>query len=218
MPIGNLFKRLVFATQYGEPNFLFSSELNGDVEDHLQARPGRAGRGGRTVPDHRHQAVPGGRRRPDPLDRRRLHHRDELPVRAEASALRRDQQLAGRAGCDAQVDEQVSYIRNSVKATVDAYTATVKLYDVDATDPILKAWEGVFPGLITPGSEVSPELQAHFRYPQDLFEVQRSLLAKYQVSNGTEFYQTLRLLAGAERPDRRRQRRPAPRSRRTTCR
>ena len=93
-------------------------------------------------------------------------------------------------GALAQVSDQVSYIRNSVKATVDAYTGEVKLYDVDPTDPILKAWEGVFPGLITPGDQVSEQLQAHFRYPQDLFEVQRSLLAKYQVTNGTEFYQT----------------------------
>src|SRR3954469_19189684 len=80
-------------------------------------------------------------------------------------------------------DKQVSYIRNSVKATVDAYDGTVTLYAQDESDPVLKAWMSVFPGTVKPKSDISPELQAHLRYPEDLFKVQRALLAKYHVND-----------------------------------
>ncbi|WP_186008783.1 UPF0182 family protein, partial [Planococcus maritimus] len=78
-------------------------------------------------------------------------------------------------------DKQVSYIRNSVKATVDAYDGTVTLYAQDENDPVLKAWMDVFPGTVKPKADITPELQAHLRYPEDLFKVQRALLAKYHV-------------------------------------
>ena len=77
-----------------------------------------------------------------------------------------------------------------MKATVDAYDGTVTLYAVDEQDPVLKAWEGVFPGLVKPNSDVSQDLRAHFRYPQDLFEVQRSLLVRYHVSDPVDFFQS----------------------------
>jgi uncharacterized membrane protein (UPF0182 family) len=85
-------------------------------------------------------------------------------------------------------DKQVSYIRNSVKATVDAYDGTVTLYAQDESDPVLQAWEKVFPGTVKPKSDISPELQAHLRYPEDLFKVQRALLARYHVDNPITFF------------------------------
>jgi uncharacterized membrane protein (UPF0182 family) len=91
-------------------------------------------------------------------------------------------------GVRKQPNTQINYIRNSVKATVDAYTGQVKLYSVDDNDPVLKAWEGVFPGTVRPSSEISPSLRAHFRYPEDLFKVQRDLLSRYHVTNPQEFY------------------------------
>nr|WP_221217976.1 MULTISPECIES: UPF0182 family protein [unclassified Mycolicibacterium] len=87
-------------------------------------------------------------------------------------------------------DKQVSYIRNSVKATVDAYDGTVTLYAQDETDPVLKAWMAVFPGTVKPKSEISPDLAAHLRYPEDLFKVQRMLLAKYHVDDPVTFFST----------------------------
>ena len=87
-------------------------------------------------------------------------------------------------------DKQVSYIRNSVKATVDAYDGTVTLYAQDETDPVLQAWEKVFPGTVKPRSDISPELAAHLRYPEDLFKVQRALLAKYHVDDPVTFFST----------------------------
>jgi uncharacterized membrane protein (UPF0182 family) len=87
-------------------------------------------------------------------------------------------------------DKRVSYIRNSVKATVDAYDGTVSLYQQDEQDPVLKAWMRVFPGTVKPKSDISPELAEHLRYPEDLFKVQRMLLAKYHVNDPVTFFST----------------------------
>ncbi|MCD7439144.1 UPF0182 family protein [Streptomyces lincolnensis] len=82
---------------------------------------------------------------------------------------------------------QVNYIRNSVKATVDAYTGQVKLYQWDTKDPVLKTWMKAFPGTVEPRSDISDALMAHLRYPQDLFKVQRELLSRYHVEDATTF-------------------------------
>ena len=85
-------------------------------------------------------------------------------------------------------DEKVSYIRNSVKATVDAYDGTVDLYAFDESDPVLQTWMKALPDIVQPESEISEELRDHFRYPEDLFKVQRELLAKYQVDDPGQFF------------------------------
>ncbi|HZF89752.1 UPF0182 family protein [Streptomyces sp.] len=82
---------------------------------------------------------------------------------------------------------QVNYIRNSVKATVDAYTGEVKLYQWDTQDPVLKTWMKAFPDTVEPKGAISEELMAHLRYPQDLFKVQRELLTRYHVKDATTF-------------------------------
>ncbi|WP_345623566.1 UPF0182 family protein [Streptomyces ziwulingensis] len=82
---------------------------------------------------------------------------------------------------------QVNYIRNSVKATVDAYTGDVKLYQWDTKDPVLKTWMKAFPGTVESKSKISGDLMAHLRYPQDLFKVQRELLTRYHVKDAETF-------------------------------
>ncbi|MFJ2160017.1 UPF0182 family protein [Streptomyces sp. NPDC087856] len=82
---------------------------------------------------------------------------------------------------------QVNYIRNSVKATVDAYTGQVKLYQWDTKDPVLKTWMKAFPGTVKPKADISSALMAHLRYPQDLFKVQRELLTRYHVTDAQTF-------------------------------
>ncbi|MET8679160.1 UPF0182 family protein [Streptomyces sp. NPDC004647] len=83
---------------------------------------------------------------------------------------------------------QVNYIRNSVKATVDAFDGKVKLYEWDTKDPVLKTWEKAFPGTVEPKSAIDPDLMQHLRYPQDLFKVQRELLTRYHVTDSAQFY------------------------------
>jgi uncharacterized membrane protein (UPF0182 family) len=87
-------------------------------------------------------------------------------------------------------NQEVNYIRNSVKAIVDAYDGKVTLYQFDPTDPVLQTWEKVYPGIIRPASEISDELRSHFRYPEDLFKVQRKLLTKYHVEDPVRFFNT----------------------------
>jgi hypothetical protein len=83
---------------------------------------------------------------------------------------------------------QVNYIRNSVKATVDAFDGSVKLYAWDEKDPLLKAWSKAFGGTVRPISQISSDQMSHLRYPEDLFKVQRSLMTKYHVTDPGAFY------------------------------
>ncbi len=85
-------------------------------------------------------------------------------------------------------NNEVNYIRNSVKATVDAYTGRVRLYTWDDKDPVLKTWKKVFPGLVLDNSMISDGLRKHLRYPEDLFKVQRGLLGAYHVTDPKSFY------------------------------
>jgi hypothetical protein len=87
-----------------------------------------------------------------------------------------------------QANNDINYIRNSVKATVDAYTGQVTLYDWDTTDPVLNAWRQIFPNLIQDKSTMPTDVLNHVRYPEDLFNVQRSLLGSYHVDNPVKFY------------------------------
>ncbi|SCE76080.1 hypothetical protein GA0070558_105150 [Micromonospora haikouensis] len=97
-------------------------------------------------------------------------------------------ELTGR-GTFQLARENVNYIRNSVKATVDAYDGTVRLYEFDQTDPVLKAWNKAFGGdLVLPNDKIPAELREHFRYPADLFKVQRNLLTKFHVTDPGDFY------------------------------
>ena len=86
--------------------------------------------------------------------------------------------------------DKVNYVRNSVKATVDAYDGSVTLYEWDATDPLLKTWESVYPGTVKPKSEISADLLAHLRYPEDLFRAQREILSRYHMTNPDQWYST----------------------------
>jgi uncharacterized membrane protein (UPF0182 family) len=105
--------------------------------------------------------------------------------------------LTGRSS-SAQGNQSINYIRNSVKATVDAYTGQVTLYEwnqvpsptnPDASrDPVLATWEKAFPGVVKPQSAMPAALIPHLRYPEDLFNIQRTLLAHYHVTNPKSFY------------------------------
>ncbi|MBQ3360213.1 MAG: UPF0182 family protein, partial [Microbacterium sp.] len=85
--------------------------------------------------------------------------------------------------------DEINYIRNSVKATVDAYDGTVTLYAWDAEDPILKTWQKVYPSTVKPISDMSGELMSHVRYPTDLFKVQRDILGIYHIDTAGSFAQ-----------------------------
>jgi uncharacterized membrane protein (UPF0182 family) len=85
-------------------------------------------------------------------------------------------------------NQTVNYIRNSVKATVDSFDGTVKLYQWDTQDPVLKTWSKAYPGTVLPKSAISPQLLQHIRYPEGLFEVQRDVLSTYHVDTAAAYY------------------------------
>ncbi len=186
--IGNWFNRLAFAAKYTERNLLFSSAI-GDNSKIIFNRSPRE-RVQKVAPwlttdGNAYPAVVNGRIQwivdaYTTLDDYPYAQTTSLEGAVEDSIDKKTGRLLPR--------KEVSYIRNSVKATVDAYDGTVTLYEVDPTDPVLKAWRGVFPGAVKPQSEISPELRAHFRYPEDLFKVQREMLTKYHVDNPREFF------------------------------
>lgn len=103
----------------------------------------------------------------------------------------------GDATADSLTDNQrsvvspanhVNYIRNSVKATVDAYDGAVNMYQWDEKDPVLQTWMKAFPGTVKPKSEISKDLKEHLRYPEDLFKVQRQMLTRYHVTEPKAFF------------------------------
>ena len=83
---------------------------------------------------------------------------------------------------------KINYMRNSVKAVVDAYDGSVRLFRWDDQDPILRTWEKIYPGSVEPMSAISGDLMSHLRYPEDMFKVQRNLLATYHVTDASGFY------------------------------
>ena len=188
VPVDNLFDRLVFATHYGEANFLFSSEINSNSKIMYNRDP--LERVTKAAPFLTTDSNP----YPAVVDGKIVWIVDAYTTAqnypySQSVSLGASTTNSQTNGTGAQANTDVSYIRNSVKATVDAYTGAVTLYSVDNTDPVLKAWEGVFPNLIKPSSAISTDLRAHFRYPQDLFEVQRKLLTQYHVDSPVDFFQ-----------------------------
>jgi uncharacterized membrane protein (UPF0182 family) len=87
------------------------------------------------------------------------------------------------------LDHRFNYVRNSVKAVVDAYNGDVSFYVIDQNDPLIRAWSKAFPKLFTPGDQAPADLKAHFRYPDDLFRVQTTVWGRYHIQDPGDFYQ-----------------------------
>ena len=190
VPIGNWFNRTVFAAKFAERNFLFSNVIgenskilfNRDPAERVEAVAPWLTTDTTVYPavvNKRIVWIVDGYTTLDNYPYSELTTLSNATVDSNEVAVNR-----------LQPDKRVSYIRNSVKATVDAYDGTVTLYAHDESDPVLQAWMKVFPGTVKPKSEITPELREHLRYPEDLFKVQRALLAKYHVDDPVTFFST----------------------------
>jgi uncharacterized membrane protein (UPF0182 family) len=187
--LGNLFNRLVFAMSYGERNILFNGSINSDSKILFVRDPS----------DRVSQVAPwltlDGDPYPAVVDGKIQWILDGYTTLS--SYPYSEQMSLGDAtqdtlpGVRRLPNKTVNYLRNSVKATVDAYDGTVTLYAFDPTDPVLQTWMKAFPGTVKPASDISPDLRAHFRYPEDQFKVQRELLTRYHVQNPAEFFSTV---------------------------
>lgn len=187
--IGNFFNRLVFSLVYGERNILFNGSINDNSKIMYLRNPS----------DRVREVAPWLTLDTDPypavVDGRITWIVDGYTTLANYPYA--EQMSLGDATATAQQgvprlpDEEISYIRNSVKATVDAYDGTVTVYGFDESDPVLKTWAAAFPDVVKPASAISPSLRSHFRYPEDMFKVQRELLTEYHVDNPGEFFSTV---------------------------
>ncbi len=188
VPIGNWFDRLVFALQYGEQNILFNQAIGDNSKVIFRQDPRErveAVAPWLTIDGDPYPAVVNGRIKwiVDGYTTLKRYPYAQRTVLGETT----QDTLPGTPRLP---DTTISYIRNSVKATVDAYDGTVTLYATNPDDPVLQAWMNVFPGTVKPASAISDELRSHFRYPQDLFKVQRQMLTRYHVDNPQVFFST----------------------------
>ena len=186
VPLGSLVNRLAFSLYYGERNVLFNNSINSDSKIMYVRDP--AQRVKAVAPWLTTDTDP----YPSVIDGKLTWIVDGYTTLAEypyAQSMSLGQATAdAQQGLARQPDQQISYLRNSVKATVDAYDGTVTLYAFDETDPVLKTWMKAFPGTVAPASAISNGLHDHFRYPEDQFKVQRELLSRYHVDDPNEFY------------------------------
>ncbi|MFD4440020.1 UPF0182 family protein [Nocardia sp. NPDC058519] len=184
VPIGNWFNRLAFTATYAERNILFAKAIGPDSKIIFHRDPSERVElvaPWLTVDNNPYPAVVDGRI-VWIVDAYTAIDGYPYAARSSLAALARDDSRSLRDPAE------ISYVRNSVKATVDAYDGTVTLYQVDTDDPVLSAWMRVFPGTVEPAEKISDDLRAHLRYPEDLFVIQRDMLARYHVDEPREFF------------------------------
>jgi uncharacterized membrane protein (UPF0182 family) len=190
VPVGSFFNKLVFALKYQEQRILLSNLINKDSKILFERNP--RDRVAKVAPWLTLDGDP----YPALVDGRVLWIIDGYTTSAGYPYSRKttlsnattDALTANSSSITAQGNESVNYIRNSVKATVDAYDGTVSLYEWDENDPVLKTWSKAFPKSIKPKSEISDQLMEHIRYPEDMFRIQRDILSAYHVQTAAAFY------------------------------
>jgi uncharacterized membrane protein (UPF0182 family) len=190
VPIGSLLNKVVFALKYQEQRILLSSLINKDSKILFERNP--RDRVAKVAP----WLTLDGDSYPALVDGRIVWIIDGYTTSAGYPYSRQttlsnatsDALTANSASITAQGNENINYIRNSVKATVDAYSGKVTLYQWDEKDPVLKTWSKAFPGIVQPKAAISKQLLEHIRYPEDMFRVQREVLSSYHVKTASAFY------------------------------
>jgi len=190
VPVGSLFNKLVFALKYQEQRILLSNLINKDSKILFERNP--RDRVAKVAPWLTLDGDP----YPALVDGRILWIIDGYTTSAGYPYSRKttlsnattDALTVNSTSITAQGNQSVNYIRNSVKATVDAYDGTVSLYEWDENDPVLKTWKKAFPKSVKAKSEMSKQLMEHVRYPEDMFRVQRDILSAYHVQTAAAFY------------------------------
>ena len=190
--VGSTFNKLMFAIKFGEPNFLLSGRVNDnsqvlfdrDPTERLQKVAPWL-----TVDSDPYPAIVDGRIL-WVLDGYTTTDRFPGAEKDSYSDMIDDALADTTTGLQTIPTDQINYMRNAVKATVDAYDGTVTLYEWDTEDPLLQAWKKAFPGTVQDKESIPEELTEHLRYPEDLFKVQRFQLARYHVTDPSDWYQS----------------------------
>jgi hypothetical protein len=178
--LGGFFSRFAWALRFGNLDTLISDKLSSDSKVLLE----------RDIRDRVKRVAPFLFADADPyivISEGRLKWvmdlytiTDRFPYSAVAST--------GRLNQGAGLPNGFNYIRNSVKAVIDAYDGTMDLYVIDPDDPLIQANESIFPGVFKPIAELSPDIISHFRFPEDLFRVQTDMYTLYHMTEPDQFY------------------------------
>ncbi|MEA5154704.1 UPF0182 family protein [Raineyella sp.] len=187
--IGSTITRALYAIRFADPNILLSDRVNADsriIYNRTPTERVQAAAPWLTVDSNIYPAVVNGRLVwiVDGYTTSNTYpNAQRVNLDSATSSQRATDTGLGAGG------RSINYMRNSVKAVVDAYDGTVDLYAWDQSDPILQTWEKTFPGLVKSRDAISPELLNHLRYPEDLFQVQREVLARYHMTDPHQWYQ-----------------------------
>ena len=195
--VGNIFRRAAFFLRFGDPKVLISGQITSksralylrDIRDRV----------GKAAPFLKFDADP----YPVVLDGRILWVIDAYTVTDRYPYSQSYSPSGGRLPASSGLNTRLNYVRNSIKATVDAYDGTVKFYVYDDPanpDPIVRAYLKAFPKLFSDRAQMPAGLIDHLRYPEDLFRVQSDRYAAYHVTDPTGFYQNSRAWAVAQDP------------------
>ena len=190
VPMGSLFSRLLFAIHYQEQRILLSNLINSNSKIIFDRSPRQ--RLAKVAPWLKIDGDP----YPAIVDGRVQWILDGYTTSSgypysrtvDVSGATTDALNVNNNPLTAVPNSKINYIRNSVKATVDAYDGTVTLYAWDEKDPVLSTWMKAFPNVVKPKTEMSKDLIAHVRYPEDLFRIQRDVLSLYHVKKADAFY------------------------------
>jgi len=177
VPLGGMGSRLAWALRFSDPNFILSNLLNDDSKVLVHRR----------VSERVREVAPYLLLDSDPysvvLDDRVVWIQD-----AYTTTTRYPYSEYTQFDHDVDQTTTVNYVRNSVKAVVDAYDGTVTLYVSEPDDPIIQAWRSAFPSLFASMEDAPDGLAAHFRYPEDLFTLQARLYSTYHIPGVEGFY------------------------------
>ena len=169
VPLKSFFRRILYAWQFGDLNILISGEIR--PESRIQYR--------RSVPERFSTVTP-------------FLMRDQEAYSVVADGrlfwIQDAYTVTSRYPYATPWEGRFNYIRNSVKAVIDAYHGTIDYYVFDADDPLIRTYQAVFPGLFKPADAMPEYLRQHVRYPLDLFTVQTEMLLQYQMEDPTVFY------------------------------
>ncbi|HEY9276403.1 MAG TPA: UPF0182 family protein [Candidatus Nanopelagicaceae bacterium] len=190
VPMGSLFSRLLFAIHYQEQRILLSNLINSESKIIFNRVP--RDRVAKVAPWLKLDGDP----YPAIVDGKIVWIIDGYTTSAgypysrtvDVSGATTDALNINNNPLTAVPNSKINYIRNSIKATVDAYDGTVTLYAWDEKDPVLQTWTKAFPTVVKPRTEMSEALISHVRYPEDIFRVQRDVLSLYHVKNSNAFY------------------------------
>ena len=190
---GSIFRRAAFALRFGDVNTLISGQVTSDSRVLMV----------RNLRDRIAKAAPFLYTDSDPylvvLDGRLVWLQDlytvtdrfpySTPADETASTAQEGVAATGRlSAANATLPSDFNYIRNSVKATIDAYDGTMRFYVIDETDPLIRAYRSIFPALFSDLSEMPAGLTDHLRYPEDLFRVQSDVYTRYHVTDPRVFF------------------------------